>query len=774
MNYYFLGRKCHNFTNFVILLIIVVSFGESLGDSSLQHDKKLDFQRSFIALEKAVEFYSKHFNEVNLDSIFGLRLCQGALHKAILLSKRKNENDENLERIESLHKTASNAAQNGYKLLESTKSDYFEKFKFLIDEEWIFMLPYRFIDKSIINENNKLMEDSLDETQSDVCMTDLVGNSKYASSISCLITKHCWKIMTEKFKSGYHLTHQALFMMLAEKQGCRSNVVEKLGSEDKLDEHMRYLGSNIFYQLDQHYNHGFLDDEGDKDLFAEQVVVCQMLGIINCFDSKYLKLLLEWQSAIGCWKEANDNDDGDSKNVKKLGGVQQRSNNGNTMSNSIRRSSRKLNEEKILSGGCASHFTGVATGAVSMFEMDEKTYYQEISENAQTILTMSLKNNKERRFVYGLSILQLVLLAELFWQVEARPRHDADIDDVLDSLEKAIGFYYKNYDEVNVDSIFGVRVAEGSLSIAIKLLKANSPSSDRLERVEKVYSMVLDVAGKGYEQLKASKTDYFKAFKNLIDKPWLYTRSFIKADRLVGNAKEFDNDEVFNGVDSDACFSNLIGTNANSNEEKKCIVTDTCLDLMTDERATGYYLTHQALYMALAEQQGEAQFELISRCQKQKFRKFESAEKWDQHMHQIGSKIHNEMVQKYKDGFPPNTSKDLFVEQVVVCQMLGIIECFEEKYFALIAKWQEDSGCWKEPPIAHSEEIISTDWPMEAEVDDTDRLMKDAVVVDKKRDVKDIDLDLDSFKDVDKENGDETQVMRRISRRLMTEKILSG
>ncbi len=144
---------------------------------------------------------------------------KGVLHRAILLSKRRKENGKQIERIEKLHYTVSNIAQNGYNSLKTSKSDYVQKFDFLINDEWIFMLPYRFSDRALINPSNVILEDSMDEAASDVCMTDLVGDKEEASPISCVITNYCWDIMSAKSKSGYHLTHQALFMMLAEKQG---------------------------------------------------------------------------------------------------------------------------------------------------------------------------------------------------------------------------------------------------------------------------------------------------------------------------------------------------------------------------------------------------------------------------------------------------------------------------------------------------------------------------------------------------------------------------
>ncbi len=84
---------------------------------------------------------------------------------------------------------------------------------------------------------------------------------------------------------------------------------------------MRSLGSNIYYQMEKMYTSNLKSNNVDKDLFAEQIVVCQMLGILECFDSKYLDMLLKWQDVSGCWKDNNhDEERRDVEDVEYTGG----------------------------------------------------------------------------------------------------------------------------------------------------------------------------------------------------------------------------------------------------------------------------------------------------------------------------------------------------------------------------------------------------------------------------------------------------------------------
>ena len=44
----------------------------------------------------------------------------------------------------------------------------------------------------------------------------------------------------------------------------------------------------------------------NKDLFSEQAVICEMLGVRKCHDRKILQLIMKWQDKeSGCWKDEN-------------------------------------------------------------------------------------------------------------------------------------------------------------------------------------------------------------------------------------------------------------------------------------------------------------------------------------------------------------------------------------------------------------------------------------------------------------------------------------
>ena len=56
--------------------------------------------------------------------------------------------------------------------------------------------------------------DSLAEEVSDQCMGELTGIG--VKPVKCAISSECIRVMTQRGRTGYHLTHQLIYGMLAE------------------------------------------------------------------------------------------------------------------------------------------------------------------------------------------------------------------------------------------------------------------------------------------------------------------------------------------------------------------------------------------------------------------------------------------------------------------------------------------------------------------------------------------------------------------------------
>jgi len=314
------------------------------------------------SMEKAVSFYSENIEKVNLDSVFGLRVGQGGINKAIIESKMHIK-DDIFQRLVKLHAKILEIADRGFNKLRSSDSSYFHKFEHLIDGKWFSIMPYHNVDLSMVHKQPLSNDDSFDEASSDQCMTNLIGSQQSGIQKQCQITDKCWELMTKKGAEKYYLTHQGLFLILAENRGCRAQVLDKAGSDNGWENQLKFIGANIYHQMVETYTQRKTDDdEIGKDLFVEQIVVCQMLGVLQCFDSKFLDIILRMQDASGCWKQASKDEGNDAKEVINMNVA-----NKEEQQMVVRLQGRKLQEEVVLQGGCSAHFTGVATGCLGLF-----------------------------------------------------------------------------------------------------------------------------------------------------------------------------------------------------------------------------------------------------------------------------------------------------------------------------------------------------------------------------------------------------------------------
>lgn len=156
--------------------------------------------------------------EDNNDFLIIFLIFVGALNKAITESKLDKDNSV-FKTLADLHSEIVNVAERGFNHIKSSDSDYFHKFKHLIDAKWFAMMPYHSVDKSLFHKVTLHDDDSFDEQSSDQCMTDLLGSQLEGVQQKCTITDKCWNMMTKKGSDGYFLTHQGLFLLLAENRG---------------------------------------------------------------------------------------------------------------------------------------------------------------------------------------------------------------------------------------------------------------------------------------------------------------------------------------------------------------------------------------------------------------------------------------------------------------------------------------------------------------------------------------------------------------------------
>jgi hypothetical protein len=170
---------------------------------------------------------------------------------------------------------------------------------------------------------------------------------------------------------------------------------------------------------------------------------------------------------------------------------------------------------------------------------------------------------------------------------------------ILYRISRIISFFDKNYNNVNVDGLFGLRIAEG---IFLHILKSNQSYhtfSDH-DLVHAIYERLLNLNKKVFESVQIETPVYAQNFDILIRNAFLLNTKKnkndkwrkLKSSRFISKYKPFDLLTDFNEPFSDGCYSILLERNQTNSE---------CFEFFTEEKASGYYLTHQLLYFLIAD-----------------------------------------------------------------------------------------------------------------------------------------------------------------------------
>eukprot|EP00058_Branchiostoma_floridae_P014660 XP_002600148.1 hypothetical protein BRAFLDRAFT_66656 [Branchiostoma floridae] len=277
----------------------------------------------------------------------------------------------------------------------------------------------------------------------------------------------------------------------------------------------------------------------------------------------------------------------------------------------------------------------------------------------------------------------------------------AGISEVLDALEKAVVFFLESYHDINLDGLYGLRVAEGQLTLLLDGVdhSVNTSSSTRHSRhsqaLSRVHTILQDARTAGnwsLPRIRERDPGYFKEFKDVVSRPYVirgYSREL--GDHVLTRERPATKREMFSETRSDRCMQEMMGSTGPRQDPNihttRCTVTDECWRFVTADGATGYTITHQLLWTILGEHVG---------C-KENINAFASREGvWEgvesiqQH---LCTKILREAEVLATSG-PPEPEQDLFLEQGVVCGMLGFRDFIRRDWLQKVLSWQRPEGCF--------------------------------------------------------------------------------
>lgn len=267
------------------------------------------------------------------------------------------------------------------------------------------------------------------------------------------------------------------------------------------------------------------------------------------------------------------------------------------------------------------------------------------------------------------------------------------LQDVLFATEKVLDFFAEDFSDINVDGLFGIRLAEGSIHGAIKECYNGHLTcpADLVDRVEKIILTIDYVSKKAEPYIEAQDPSYFHRFYDAIGDEYSldYRPELLVEGRTVPKSHVNYDEER-----GDACLNLLSGTASEGDRLlPKCTITRDCWDFMTTPDLDDYTITHQLLYFIFIDKHGclEEAREFDAERDVDVLRKQERT-----FCRNILGELRGEYQENYKNV--DVMKQDLFLEQTLLCGVLGFEDFFTDDFIKMVLSWQYPSGCFSMSP----------------------------------------------------------------------------
>ncbi|CAF0776339.1 unnamed protein product [Didymodactylos carnosus] len=294
---------------------------------------------------------------------------------------------------------------------------------------------------------------------------------------------------------------------------------------------------------------------------------------------------------------------------------------------------------------------------------------------------MSVQNKKLLFMLLCSLILLLCLIANGSSLILPAEIKDKYADKTLESLSVLIEFFEKHASDINLDGIYGLRLAQGQLlQLNDYLTKFKSKYTDQNLHIKKLADKIDSIANESLSTIKQNFFDYYIRFLPVASKPFIceYKQRPIR-EHLI---RQDNLDSTFDEDTSDDCFAEVLGT-TNDKNTKQCMIDEQCWKMMTIDNGQDYKLTHQLLWFILAKSIG---------CLDNR----KSSALANKHLEYIEDKfcsnIYRDAVTNKKQG----RNQDLFLEQILLCSILGYEDFLKIEWLNDILQWQQPTGCFSD------------------------------------------------------------------------------
>ncbi|KAK3608649.1 hypothetical protein CHS0354_042657 [Potamilus streckersoni] len=302
----------------------------------------------------------------------------------------------------------------------------------------------------------------------------------------------------------------------------------------------------------------------------------------------------------------------------------------------------------------------------------------------------------------------VICLIVIFLPLSKQNDIDSAIHSVLSAVESLVNYYTNNYQNLNIDGLYGLRVLEGHFEAIINGSNGRYKhlTTEILQRLMQMKKEATRICSLAMEHVKNDDLGYYQIMNFVIGRPWEIFHD--KQKKVDGRLRweppvyrQAQSEAKLDERSSDECMAELTG--AMAKDKKKCSISNKCLGLMTYPGMIGYGLTHQILWTMLAEKAGC--FEILD----QMLRQYNSSISMMQQELCSNNYIQmTEAVKKLRGKIIPRF-QDLFLEQLFICPSIGFYEFLDLKILPQILSWQKKSGCFGIMPKLSKEELAKLD-----------------------------------------------------------------
>ncbi|CAF0771688.1 unnamed protein product [Rotaria sordida] len=268
------------------------------------------------------------------------------------------------------------------------------------------------------------------------------------------------------------------------------------------------------------------------------------------------------------------------------------------------------------------------------------------------------------------------------------PSHELHIKyggQALNALDRLLSFFESDVNDLNLDGLYGLRIAQGQLDALHEILTSTSNENenhhftDKNKYILSLSKQIEHIANKSLTIIANTTSSYLQRFILIASKPFRveYELRTIKKNLFESGLRESDFDEEV----SDSCFAELLGSSDRPNSTK-CFITQSCWDMMTLSKTKNYRLTHQLLWFLVAKNIDCIDHRSVSNIANKNLKYLED---------RYCSNIYQDAELNIKD----DNNQDLFLEELLLCSIIGYEEFLRLDWFNTILSWQNSQyGCY--------------------------------------------------------------------------------